>query len=92
MLGISRHCAKSLYTENSAQCESFESNFFGGQNEDYSPGDGISDSTVKLLQTVGNKQCICDFCEMGVHAIKYIFLQKVAASFMKVTDNHNEGF
>lgn len=66
--------------------------FFGGQNEDYSPGDGISDSTVKLLQTVGNKQYICDFCEMGVHAIKYIFLQKVAASFMKVTDNHNEGF
>ena len=52
-----------------------------GQNEDYSSGDRISDSSEKLLQRGrGEGQYICDFSEGGVRAIKHTFLQKVAAS------------
>ena len=47
---------------------------FGGQNEDYSLGDSISDSSEKLLQSGrGEGQYTCDFGERGVHAIKHIF-------------------
>ena len=48
------------------------------QNEDYSPGEGISGSSEKLLQNGrGKGQYICDFGEGGVHAIK------VSASHME---------
>ena len=44
-----------------------------GQNEDYSPGDSISESSEKLLQRVwGQRQYRCDFGEGGVHAVKHI--------------------
>ena len=65
-----------------------------GQNEDYSLGRGLSDSSEKTLQK-GRRECqyICDFgeeVEGGVHAIKHTFLQKVAASLLKVTASHEE--
>ena len=52
---------------------------YPGQNEDFSPGDSISDSSEKLLQRdSGEGQYVCDFGEGGVHALKNIFfLQKV---------------
>ena len=57
------------------------------QNEDYSPGDSISDSSEKLLQRGrGEDQYICDFGEGGIHAVKHcltIFLQEVFASHEK---------
>ena len=63
--------------------------FYSGQNEDYSPGDSISDSSEKLLQTGnGEGQFIYNFGGAGIHAIKHIYfayffstgLVKVAAS------------
>ena len=58
--------------------------FYLGQDEDFSPGDSISDNSEKLLQRdSGEGQYICDFGEGGrVHAIKHIFFfffQKVSA-------------
>ena len=56
------------------QCESYKL-FSLGQNEDYSPGHSISDSTEKLLQRYkvgGWGQNKCDFGEWGVQAIKHI--------------------
>ena len=48
--------------------------FYLGQNEDYSLGDSISDSSEKLLQTdKGESQYICDFGEGQIHAIKHKF-------------------
>ena len=42
------------------------------QNEDYSPGDSISDSSEKLLQRGGwGGQYICDSREGEDHAIKH---------------------
>ena len=65
--------------------------FYLGQNEDYSPGDSISDSSEKQLQRGRwEGQYICDFCERGVHAIKHTFLQKVAATVVKITASHEE--
>ena len=61
-----------------------------GQNEDYSPGDSISDSSEKLLQRgMREGQYICDFCGGGIHAIKH-FLEKVSASPVKITASHEE--
>ena len=60
--------------------------YYLGQNEDYSLGDSISDSSEKLLQRSRVKgQCICDFGEGGIHAIEHIFLQKVSASHKEQT-------
>ena len=40
------------------------------QNEDYIPGESVSGSSEKLLQSSrGKGQYICDFGEGGVHAI-----------------------
>ena len=48
--------------------------FYLGQNEDYSLGDSISDSSEKLLQKGGGEgQYIYDFGEGEVHAIKHIY-------------------
>ena len=56
-----------------AQHENCELNLFGWQNEDYSSGDSISDSSEKMLQRGrGEGQYICNFGERGVHAIKHI--------------------
>ena len=52
-------------------------NFLFGANEDYSPGDSISDSSEKLLQRGrGEGQYICDFGEGEVHVIKHIFFSE----------------
>ena len=49
--------------------------FYLGQNEDYSLGDSISDSSEELVQRGrGEGQYRCDFGEGGVHAIKHIVL------------------
>ena len=54
------------------------------QNEDYSPGDSISDSSEKLLQRGrGEDQYICDFGEGGIHAVKHIYFLKVSADLVK---------
>ena len=53
----------------SAQCESCEL-FYLGQNEDYSPGDSISESSEKLLQRGRGKVSI-DVILVKVHAIKH---------------------
>ena len=48
--------------------------FYLWQNEDYSPGDSISDNSEKLLQRYRVKgQYICDFGKGGVHAINHIY-------------------
>ena len=44
------------------------------QNEGYSPGESISGSSEKLLQSNrGKGQHICGFGEGGVHVIKHMF-------------------
>ena len=51
----------------------FWAKFYLGQNEDYSPGDSISESSEKLLQRGGcGGQNIYDFREGGDHAIKHM--------------------
>ena len=60
--------------------------FYLGQNEPYSLGDSISNSSEKMLERGrGEGQHICDFGEVGVHVIKHRFLQKVSASLMKLS-------
>ena len=55
--------------------------FYLGQNENFGPGDSISDSSQKLLQRAREEsQYICDFSE-GVPAVKHIFWQKLAVSW-----------
>ena len=55
--------------------------FYLGQNENFGPGDSISDSSRKLLQRAREEsQYICDFSE-GVPAVKHIFWQKLAVSW-----------
>ena len=55
--------------------ELWASKFNLGQNEDYSPGGSISDSSEKMLQRgKGEGQYIRDFGQGGrVHAIKHTF-------------------
>ena len=55
--------------------------FFLGQNEDYRPGDSLSDSCEELLQR-GKEggQYTCDFSKTGIRGVKHTFWQKVAAS------------
>ena len=58
---------------------------FWGQNEDYSPGDSVSNSSEKLLQRgQGEGQCICESGDGEIHAIKHIFFQ-ISASLMKLS-------
>ena len=76
-----------------AQCESCESSFIWGQNEDCSLGDSTSDNSENLPQ---RGQYICDFGEVGIHVIKLIFLQ-ISASLMKLllvmrNSCHHEAF
>ena len=60
-----------------------------GQNEDYSPGGSISDSSKILIQRgKGECQYICDFGEGGGTCNKAHILQKFAASLVKVTVSH----
>ena len=52
--------------------------FYLGQNEDYSSGDSMSDSSKQLLQRARKEgQYICSFGEGGAHAIKYLFFVEV---------------
>ena len=41
-------------------------------------------------QEVERKVSTCDFGEVGVHAIKHMFLQTVSACPVKVTGSHQE--
>ena len=54
-----------------------------GENEDYSPGDNISDVSEKLQRSGREGQYIHNFGEEGVHVIKHIL-------FAKVSDSHKE--
>ena len=57
-----------------AQCESCVT-FYLGQNEDYSPGGSISESSEKLLQRGGGGVCLYAVWVKGeVHADMYTFL------------------
>lgn len=51
-----------------------------GVNEDFSPGGSMSNSPEKLLQKGSGEVSMCDLGEGGMHAVTYIFLQKVSAS------------
>ena len=52
--------------------------FYWGQNEDYSLGDSISESSEKLLpRGMGESQYMCDFSERGIHAIKHTFCRRL---------------
>ena len=47
---------------------------FGGQIEEYSPGDSTLDNSEKLLQKdCGEGQYMCDFADGRVHVIKHNF-------------------
>ena len=67
------------------KCKSWEVwvKFYLGQSEDYSPGDSISESSEKLLQSRVGGQYICDFGEGGVCAIKPMFFCR---RLLKLTD------
>ena len=65
--------------------------FYLGQNENYSLGDSISESSEKLHQSGrGEGQCLWGCGEGGVYAIKNTFFQKVTASLMKVAASEQE--
>ena len=71
-------CTNQLLTEKKCTMWELWVKFYWGQNEDYSPGDSILDSSEKLLQRGrGEGQYICDFGEGDVHAIKHIFFAEV---------------
>ena len=60
--------------------------FYVGQNEDYSPGDSISESSEKLLQrSRGECQYIWNSGEGEVHAIRHLFF-----FFLQVSASHEE--
>ena len=60
------------------------------QNEDYSPGDSISDSSKKLLQRGDRKVSIQAILVKGIHAVKPTFLEKAVVSLMKVAARHEK--
>ena len=61
------------------------------QNEDYSPGGSLSDSSKKLLQRGrGNVSIYVILVKREVHVTRHRILLKVAASLMKVTTSHGE--
>ena len=65
--------------------------FYWGQNEGYSLGDSILDSSEKLVQRDGGEgQYMCDFGEGGVLGTKHFFPPR----FLLLTGSrcHREGF
>ena len=55
----------------------FQAQFYLEQNEDCSLGDGISDSSEKLIQrSKGENKYICDYGERETHAIQHITFAK----------------
>ena len=65
--------------------------FYLEKNEDYNIRDSISDSSEELLpRGRWERSVYVWFWWRGVHTIKHIFLQKVAASLLKVTTSHKE--
>ena len=54
-----------------------------GQNEDYSPGDSLSDSSKELLQRGGGEVSTHVILVKGGRAAKHTFWHKVAASHKK---------
>lgn len=62
--------------------------FYLGKSKDSSLGDRMSDSSEK--QSRGEGQCIRDFVEGVVHAIKHIFFAEVSAMPLKVTATYEE--
>lgn len=61
------------------------------QNEDYSLGGSLSDSSKKLLQRGrGNDSIYVILVKREVHVTRHRILLKVAASLMKVTMSHDE--
>ena len=79
------HSAVRVSTEKKkkkTQPESCELRFVWGQNEDYSPGDSLSDSSEKLLQRgKGEGQSVLYLILVKrVHAVKHRFWQKIVAS------------
>ena len=72
------------------QCKSCELSFWGHLNEDYSLGNSILDSPKKLLWRGGGNVSIYLSLVRKLHVIKHTFLQKAAASLIKVTASHKE--
>ena len=68
----------------------FWAKFYLGQNEDYSPGDSISESSEKLLQRGDRKVKTYAVLVKGVHAVKPIFLEKATVSLMEVAASHEK--
>ena len=65
--------------------------FYLGQNEDYSSGDSMSDSSKQLLQRARKEgQYICSFGEGGVYAIKHIIFHW-RFLLVKRSSRHHEG-
>ena len=65
--------------------------FYWGQNEDYSSGDSISDSSKQLLQSARKKgKYICDFGEEGIYAFKHIIFHWKFL-LVKRSSRHHEG-
>ena len=68
--------------------------FYLGQNEDYSLGDSISESSEKLLQRSGGgggKVSMYVILVKGEYMqSSTYFLQKISASLVKVTASHKE--
>ena len=61
-------------------------------NEDYSPGNSLSDSSERLHKR-GSGVSICTILvKEGIHVIKHTLWQKVATSHKKVAASHMEQF
>ena len=63
-----------------APCESCELSFISGQDEDYSPGDGISESSEKLLQR-GRGRSV--YVSIYVISVKGEFMQSSTYNFCR---------
>ena len=62
-----------------------------GQNEDYSPGSSISESSeIWLQRDTGTGQYTGDYGEGGGPSNQAHIFQKFAASLVKVTTSHEE--
>ena len=65
--------------------------FYLEQNEDYTLGDSILDTSEKLLQRGRREgQYICDFGKRECMQSSTYFLQMVSACLMRVTASHEE--
>ena len=79
------HCAVVVSTEKKCTTWELWVKFYWGQNEDYSLGDSISESSEELLQRGRRKvSVICDFSEGG-RAVKHTCWQRLAASHEEQT-------